>query len=229
MINKTFMIMKSIFLKDENGKFKKFFYTRRSELNAEFKKRNISINIRAKIGNDLFLGNNISIDRCKISDLVIIQDNSKIGYNAKLGLFCEIGYSVNVMEEAVIGENVSILSNCTIGIRSKINDNCIIYENSYIGNKVEILKDSIVNENSNITKELCLKNVCSRHKIFFYANSKLCIANNCFTLNEWINNCDELLKNYCFYYGDLILEYKKHIETVKNFQLGFDKYKNVAI
>ncbi|ASD51799.1 hypothetical protein [Flavobacterium phage V157] len=221
--------MKVIHLKNKEGFFESFHYERISELNPEFKNRNINLNKRGKYGNNLYLGNDTFIKKCKIEDNVVIQDNCNIGYNVKIANNCVINHNSNIGEEVVICDNVTIGNDCLIGRKVIINSSSHILHHSKIGDEVEIIENSLVKKYSIIVRNLCLKNVCSRHKIFFTANSKLCIAYNVFSLDEWLNKGDELLENYCFYDKKEVAEYKAHIETVNMFQNNFETFKHTIV
>ena len=124
---------KTIYLQDENGNFQKYEHENISDLNKEFKKRNIKIGAMARIGAGATIGAWATIEegatigagakigaRAKIGAWATIEEGATIGARATIGAWATIE------EGATIGDSVSIGDNARIGDMAKIGDNASI-------------------------------------------------------------------------------------------------------
>lgn len=106
---------KIIYLQDENGNFQKYEYENISDLNEEFKKRNITIGDNARIGEWARIGDRASIgawarigNNAMIGDNARIEEWARIGNSASIGVFASIGDSASIGDRARIGDSARI-------------------------------------------------------------------------------------------------------------------------
>ena len=114
------------------------------------------------IGEDVWIGSNVSVDRGTIGD-TLIGDNTKIdnlvqiGHNVKIGQSCILVSGVAIAGTATIGNNVSIGGQVGIVGHITIGDNCLIGAKSLVtksfsdnlfisGNPAKIHKDRVREE-----------------------------------------------------------------------------------
>ena len=112
---------KFIYLQEENGNFQKYEYENISDLNEEFKKRNIKIGAWAKIG----VG-------AKIEARANIGVGATIGADATIGECAKIEAGTTIGECATIGKLAKIGAWAKIEALAKIEaDNCFFAVNLY--------------------------------------------------------------------------------------------------
>ena len=106
---------KIIYLQDEKNIFQKYEYENISDLNEEFKKRNITIEDNTRIGEWARIGDNSSIrawarigDNARIGEWARIGKWARIGNSASIGVWSSIGDSASIGDRARIGDSASI-------------------------------------------------------------------------------------------------------------------------
>ena len=114
------------------------------------------------IGNDVWIGSNVSIDRGTIGDTCIgnntkIDNLVQIAHNVKIGQSCIVVAGTAIAGTTLIGDNVSIGGQVGIVGHIKIGDNCLIGAKSLVtksfsdnlfisGNPAKIHKDRVKEE-----------------------------------------------------------------------------------
>ena len=139
---------KIIYLQDEKNIFQKYEYENILELNEEFKKRNITIEYNARIGELARIG-----DNARIGELARIGDNARIGDRARIGDSASIEkynsfFAVNIYDhpcgawiEEKRGEIIQL--GCFTRTRKE-------WENDFWNNEKEFPNDNSDNSNARL-------------------------------------------------------------------------------
>ncbi|MDI7165939.1 acyl-ACP--UDP-N- acetylglucosamine O-acyltransferase [Leptospira santarosai] len=177
----------------------------------EFKKRDIVIGDRVKIGYEVVIGY-----EAKIGNGVVIGNSAKIGYRAEIGDSAEIGNraeigdGVTIGNEAVIGNRAEIGDGVTIGNEAEIGDEVTI------GNRVKIGYEAKIGNYAKIGNGATIKSLIfsgTQHVVSYWGEDRIDIGFKTMSIQEWINAGDDI--GYDGSYTDeQIAEYRQYIMII---------------
>ena len=190
--------MKTMYLKNSEGKYEKFTYNTLTDIVGEFISRGIAINDKIQV----------------------IGDNARIGNSVTINSTTVIGNNVTVEDNSVISSDCIIRNKVFIGSSVVIESDVVIADECVVGNSVTLRTGIRLGKLAKIEDGVDLQDrfllIGSVGEMTYVGNGKVCIGCTSATPEEWEANGVSLGRDYG-YTEDQIGEYTRYVYAAKDF------------